>query len=392
MATTFRGFRACSCLAKWLPAYEKELLRRGLIRYNIDVFQLIGGNPKSGGTHLTGGAFDIAQSSDEAIKVARAMGADATWRRPYNWDNRGGIEHTHGVLTGCPHNRPAAYQIADVRKGLNGLANRARDTGPRPLSGRTWQEGIAWAKKVGAPKTLRFGTWNVDLNVDLPARELTDRLKRIRYRVKQAKLDVLAVQECPSSGQGKHLFGTLIGRDGKPMKRVGSHGRYIFHTPRANDVDWASFVVGGKRSTVAAMTIDGRRRAFVDVHPVSGSTETASKARARYAATVFDKAIAWAKTQAVPKEDVIWLGDNNGSEAATAGAARGFLRARGVSLIKSAFTRTYNAMGKRKPSDAGGQTDYVLIHGSKRKTVERYRNVHTPKASDHNLITVQIKE
>lgn len=389
---SFRGYPACSCLAKWLPAYEAELKRRGVIRYNIDVFQLIGGNPKSGGTHATGGAFDIAQTSAEAIKVARQMGADATWFRPFNWDNRGGIAHTHGVLTGCPHNGPARYQIRDVRAGLNGLANRGRDTGPRPLSGRTWQQGIAWAKALAKPKTLRFGTWNVDLIVDLPARELADRLKRIRWRVKQAKLDVLAVQECPSSGQGKHLFGTLIGRDGKPMKRVGSHARYIFHTPRAKDVEWTSFEINGKRATVAAMTIDGRRRGFIDVHPISGSSASAKRARMTDADRVFTRALAWLKSEGVRKEDAIYLGDHNGSEAAVVGAKHGFLRARTVSAVKSALTRTYNAMGKRKPTHPGGETDYVLIHGSKRKTVQRYRNVHTPKAADHNLITVQIKE
>jgi hypothetical protein len=34
-----------------------------------------------------------------------------------------------------------------VRAGLNGLANRGKDDGPRPLSGRTWQQGIDWAKE-----------------------------------------------------------------------------------------------------------------------------------------------------------------------------------------------------------------------------------------------------
>jgi hypothetical protein len=161
-AVKFRGFWACPCLAKWLPAYEKELLRRGVIKSNIDIYQLIGGATASAGTHTKGGAFDIAQISWEAIYVARQMGADATWHRPYNWDNRGGMSHTHGVLRGCDHNYPARYQITAVDDGYNGLGHLGRggkDTGPRPLSHRTWRQGIAWAEKqaaaVSSPVVLR---------------------------------------------------------------------------------------------------------------------------------------------------------------------------------------------------------------------------------------------
>lgn len=153
--TTFRGRVACTCLAKWLPVFEAELLRRGLIKHSIDIYQLTGGAAASGGTHSQGGAFDIAQSG-EAVAVARQMGADATWRRPLNWDGRNGMAHTHGVLRGCPHNAPARYQIAAVDAGYNGLGyagHAAKDDGPKPLSHRTWQEGIAWAKAQQPPKT-----------------------------------------------------------------------------------------------------------------------------------------------------------------------------------------------------------------------------------------------
>lgn len=154
---SFGGKPACYCLSVWLPAYENELLRRGVIKYNLDVYQLIGGAAASGGTHATGGAFDIGQTSSTAIYVARQMGADATWHRPYNWDSKGGMSHTHGVLRGCPHNTPARYQIEAVDAGYNGLGSGgrgARDTGPRPLSGRTWQQGITWAKDLAAPKPV----------------------------------------------------------------------------------------------------------------------------------------------------------------------------------------------------------------------------------------------
>jgi hypothetical protein len=150
----FRGFPACPCLAEWLPVYEAELHRRGLLTGALHIYQLIGGAPASGGTHTKGGAFDVLDVLPD-VSVARQMGADATWERPVNWDGHGGMRHIHGVLTGCPHNGPARYQIDAVRAGFNGLGlngHGAPDTGPRPLSGRTWQQGIQWAKEQAAPK------------------------------------------------------------------------------------------------------------------------------------------------------------------------------------------------------------------------------------------------
>jgi hypothetical protein len=149
-AVTFRGLPACPCLATWLPVYEAELQRRGLLTGPIKLYQLIGGAAASGGTHVDGGAFDTAFVGDEGVAVARQMGADATWHRRLGWDGHGGMEHVHGVLTGCPHNGPARYQIDAVKAGYNGLGfggHAARDDGPRPLSGRTWQEGLTWARK-----------------------------------------------------------------------------------------------------------------------------------------------------------------------------------------------------------------------------------------------------
>lgn len=173
-----RGRPACPCLAEWIPAYEHELQRRGLLTGPLRIYQLIGGSPLSGGTHLQGGAEDDDRVSDGAIWVARQMGADASWHRPYNWDGDGGGAHAHHVLTGCPHNGPARYQIDAVRAGFNGLGHLghgAPDTGPRPLSGRTWREGIQWAKEQENP--------NMALLADLDAvrkEHGASRLKAVR--------------------------------------------------------------------------------------------------------------------------------------------------------------------------------------------------------------------
>lgn len=151
----FRGHPACPCQATWLPAFEAEAQRRGIINGPLPLSQLIGGAVASGGTHASGGADDtypLTSIHDVTAYVAlsRQMGADATWLRPYNWDGRNGVAHVHRVLTGCPHNGPARYQIAAVQDGYNGLGSGGRgapDIGPRPLSGRTWQQGIAWAQQ-----------------------------------------------------------------------------------------------------------------------------------------------------------------------------------------------------------------------------------------------------
>ena len=153
MTVMFRGKPACECLAAWLPAYERELIARGILPLggSLTIYQLIGGAPQSGGTHATGGAFDLLDlPGGEDIAVARQMGADATWLRPKGWDGADGIAHIHGVLTGCPHNGPARYQIDAVVRGYNGLGRGgygAPDDGPLPLSHRTWQAGLAWRRE-----------------------------------------------------------------------------------------------------------------------------------------------------------------------------------------------------------------------------------------------------
>jgi hypothetical protein len=146
---------------RWLPVFEAEAQRRGILSGPLPLSQLIGGASTSGGTHLTGGADDTYPLTgidvERYVWLSRQMGADATWLRPFDWDGHGGVAHVHRVLTGCPHNQAARYQIVKVRAGLNGLANDLGDDGPRPLSGRTWQEGLAWAREQEDIVTDRCG-------------------------------------------------------------------------------------------------------------------------------------------------------------------------------------------------------------------------------------------
>lgn len=156
MTVIFRGRPACECLAEWLPYYEAELKARGLIKVSIDIYQLIGDAKASAGIHREGGCYDIAQTSDAHVFVARQMGAAAFGRTGPSWDD----EHQHGVLRGCPHNGPARYQIAALDLGYNGLGSNGRggrDTNsrPNPWVRRTWREGIAWHKRQVRIRKLR---------------------------------------------------------------------------------------------------------------------------------------------------------------------------------------------------------------------------------------------
>lgn len=156
----FRGRVACDCLRAWLPVFEAELKRRGEIKQSIDIAQLTGGAPKSGGTHTQGGAADIWQRGRVVIAVARQMGA-AAFDRPKDWDGRDGDAHTHLVLKGCPHNAPARYQVValETPPHYNGLGLGGRgglDHGPEPKTLRTWTAGIRWARALQKPKRVAY--------------------------------------------------------------------------------------------------------------------------------------------------------------------------------------------------------------------------------------------
>jgi hypothetical protein len=195
-AEYFRGHPACPCQVEWLPAFEAEAQRRGILDGPLPLSQIIGGAITSGGTHVTGGADDTyplttIKDVDGYVWLSRQMGADATWERPYNWDGRGGVRHIHRVLTGCPHNAPAAYQIDAVKAGRNGLVNNLPDDGPRPLSGRTYKQGIAWAKEQQAKEWDEMATKD---EIKAAVREVVrDELAKEQANGRNMKQNILAI-------------------------------------------------------------------------------------------------------------------------------------------------------------------------------------------------------
>lgn len=148
MTLYFRGLPACECLIKWLPVYERELQETGNLVGPLKIFQLIGSAPASADTHKPGGAYDVIDGtpSQDDVLIGREMGAAEWLRQPPTFSPL----HRHGVLRGCSHNTGGRYQIAALDAGFNGLGTGGRggrDDGPRNFEVRTWQEGIAWAKR-----------------------------------------------------------------------------------------------------------------------------------------------------------------------------------------------------------------------------------------------------
>ena len=151
-AQPFRGLWACPCQIIWIPRFEQHLNRViPNFRGTLAIAQLIGLNPSSGNTHAGGGYADYwltGSLADKVVAEARKAGADMTWHRQPNWDGRGGDEHVHSGLRGCPHMSEAGLQqVYSVDHNDDGLSGTAPDSGPRPLSYRTWQEGIIWMEE-----------------------------------------------------------------------------------------------------------------------------------------------------------------------------------------------------------------------------------------------------
>ncbi|OPG05711.1 peptidoglycan-binding protein [Microbispora sp. GKU 823] len=122
-------------------AEAKRLLGRGLVllqgSYNP------GGDPTSAGTHDGGGVVDISvEGMDSATRTAvvralRRVGFAAWVRSP---DQADWPWHIHAAaISDTDLSSQAQHQIGDYYLGLNGLAGRGPDDGPK-VTIRTWEE------------------------------------------------------------------------------------------------------------------------------------------------------------------------------------------------------------------------------------------------------------
>lgn len=290
-----------------------------------------------------------------------------------------------------------------VTRAGNTRSNKFRNNAPRfgiDPTGYDFDE--AWhAEYQGDPwKAVfwrrRYATWNLALGNAHGARTWKVRRALIARRVKRSKLDILAVQERPQK-PGRWLDGRLVGSDGKPMKRVGASGRHIYLRSDTKVYGWASWlpmpkVKGCKPVTSACIELDSLKTFLVNGHAVTGDTAAIKLHRERWARKMFIRAIRRAKRQGLEPQDIVFMGDWNGPEVRQVAAEFGFVVARRKAGWRSKVTRTFNGFGSKHRDQAGGMTDYILVHEDVAADVERYRNVWTSLASDHNLVIAQIKE
>jgi hypothetical protein len=140
-SVSFRGGRTCVCVAFSLPLVEREMIRRGLIKRSIDVWQFGYRNDvkASAGYHARGGNTDVAQFSDEQLRCWRECGW-AMQRRDVGFATK----HGHGWPVGCPH-LAKQDQVKSWLKGRNGLVGNGKIAGPGPVGTDTphWREAAA---------------------------------------------------------------------------------------------------------------------------------------------------------------------------------------------------------------------------------------------------------
>lgn len=108
----------------------------------------------SAGTHSKGGAIDIDTRGFTTEQRTRIMNVGRRWFE-VDWQ-RDAITglwtwHNHAIDASCPNlASQAAAQVVMYRDGLNGLANRGRDTGTRLYVADTWDRYLKRASTTVA--------------------------------------------------------------------------------------------------------------------------------------------------------------------------------------------------------------------------------------------------
>lgn len=392
---SFRGFPACDCLVEWLPWVERLMLHRKIIKRNLDIYQLIGGASASAGTHRTGGAFDVAQSTWGALQIYRAAGADASWaRKPPAF-----TPHAHGVLRGCPHNGPARYQIAAVDAGYNGLGaggRGGRDDGPRPLSGRTWRQGIEWIKTelgVVAPTptpvvetVFDLAHWNVAsakpgwFGVPWPERQAA-----IGAALKNADASIITMNETHYKNQTADILAALGPSWVHQSSPVGNDYFYKAAAWQFNHgYQYREYPLNVQNRFLGVLHLirvqTGQRMTFANTHLPNGSAALRTKAANRVAAILADV------------DDPIVLSGDFNNEAFAAGTPHGILRKAGYEFMREQAPIT-NGSSPEFPKkgqwlcDIG--TDRDRKNGAARITGGALM-LTGPKLSDHRLLKVRV--
>lgn len=157
----WRGGLVCRCLAISLPWVEFAMLEAGIIKWNLDFYQLCYRTnvAASAASHAKGMMIDTGQDSDAALRVWRQFGYMMQRREVSQGFS---ARHGHGGPKGCRHGSTsgpsnAASQASAWERGRDGLRQNRPITGPEPRGRllQRWDVALAaYLRTVGAPPVV----------------------------------------------------------------------------------------------------------------------------------------------------------------------------------------------------------------------------------------------
>lgn len=152
------GRRYCACSVAVLEMAEAGFKKGGIIPRSASIHDYVsqggyraGATAASKGSHDRGGVHDVWFSlvnTDAKQRVWDQAGAVGCRRHSWEFTTTNTPDHGHIIAVGCPHLAEfAADQLAEIRRGGDGMAGTRAWTGPTP-SFTPWRTRYAEFKKA----------------------------------------------------------------------------------------------------------------------------------------------------------------------------------------------------------------------------------------------------
>lgn len=140
---TINGRKFCRCSVAVLEMAEAGFKAAGRIPKTASIHDYVtqggyraGATVASKGSHDEGGVHDVSYSlvdTNADQRIWDQAGAVGCRRRSWEFTSTKTPNHGHIIAVGCPHLAPlAASQLAEIRKGGDGMAGSRAWTGPTP--------------------------------------------------------------------------------------------------------------------------------------------------------------------------------------------------------------------------------------------------------------------
>lgn len=137
------GRRYCPCSVAVLEMAEDGFRKAGKLPGNVSIYDRVtqagyrgAATVASRGSHDRGGVVDTWYSlvdTDEDQRIWDQAGAVGCRRRSWEFTSTNTPDHGHIIVVGCPHLAEfAADQLAEIRKGGDGMAGSRPFAGPKP--------------------------------------------------------------------------------------------------------------------------------------------------------------------------------------------------------------------------------------------------------------------